>query len=431
VTRPARVKLVPAVGGTRMVPAPDPIAGDYLRLVLRLDQHRPGLVDAYYGPADLKAATDMESLRPATLLAEDAAGLRERLAVEVADPERRDYLRVQLVAIEAQARDTAGEAIPYEELVARYFDHPMPRVDDAVFRTASDELDALLPGDGPLQERLDAWDDRLTIDPERVPVVADFLAGIFRARAADMFGLPDGEAARISMARDQPWAGYNWYEGGRRSRVEINLDLPVRAPGLVDTVAHETYPGHHLEAATKEARLVDGEGRTELTLLSINTPECLLHEGLADLGYRFAVPPDEEAALLQEVFRVAGLRLAGDPAEARAIAEAQVRLGTARLALGGIGGNAALLRHVDGRTHDEVLEYLVTLGRRTRARAEASMGFIEHPLWRTYIFVYREGEALLRRWLERVPEPERPARFARLLAEARSPSSIEAEIGAT
>jgi hypothetical protein len=92
------------------------------------------------------------------------------------------------------------------------------------------------------------------------------------------------------------------------------------------------------------------------------------------------------------------------------------------------GGQIYLLRHVDGRTHDEVVEYLVTLGRRTPARAEASMGFIEHPLWRTYIFVYREGEELLRRWLEQVPEPERPARFARLLAEARSPSSIEAEI---
>ena len=29
--------------------------------------------------------------------------------------------------------------------------------------------------------------------------------------------------------------------------------------------------------------------------------------------------------------------------------------------------------------------------------------FIEHPLWRTYVFVYSEGEALLRRWLDVVP----------------------------
>ena len=45
------------------VPVPDPIARDYILLGLRLDQHIPGLVDGYFGPADLKAAVDMEQLR--------------------------------------------------------------------------------------------------------------------------------------------------------------------------------------------------------------------------------------------------------------------------------------------------------------------------------------------------------------------------------
>jgi hypothetical protein len=75
-----------------------------------------------------------------------------------------------------------------------------------------------------------------------------------------------------------------------------------------------------------------------------------------------------------------------------------------------------------------VVDYLVTVGRSTSTRAEQRLDFIEHPLWRTYVFVYREGEQLLARWLERVPEAERTARFGRLLAEARSPSSIEAEL---
>lgn len=422
--------LVPAVGGTRTVPEPDPIARDYLRLVLRLDQHRPGLVDAYFGPADVKAEADMESLRPPARLVDDAIALGERLEVEVEDPERREYLRAQLAALEAQARDTAGEAIPYEDLVARYFDHRMSRVDDAVFVAATDELASLLPGDSPLADRLAAWDAALEISPENVPVSADHLAAIFRARAGALFGLPDGESCRISMVRNKPWSGYNWYEGGRRSRVEINLDLPVRVGDLVHMVAHETYPGHHLEAATKEARLVDRAGRTELTVASINTPECLLHEGLADLGYRFAVPPADEPALLEELFRVAGLRVADDPPAARAAAGTQARVGHARRMLRGIGGNAAFLRHVDGRTRAETVDYLMAVGGQARDRAEHQLDFIEHPLWRTYIFVYRAGEQLLSRWLERVPEPARAVQFARLLAEARSPSSIEAELSA-
>jgi hypothetical protein len=385
-------------------------------------------VDAYFGPADLKAEADMEPLRPPARLAEDAVALRERLPAEVADRGRREWLRAQLVALEAQARDAAGEAIPYAGLVARYFDHPTVYVDDAIFRAAADDLEAALPGAAPLDERLAVWDAALTIDPEQVPAAGDYLASVFRARAAVSFGLPDGEAARITTVRERPWSGYNWYEGGRRSRVEINLDLPVRAGDLVHLVAHETYPGHHLESATKEARLVDGEGRSELTLHSINTPECLLSEGLADLGYRFAVPPADEAALLQGLFAVAGLQIAADPGAARAAAATQARVGLARRVLRGIAGNAALLRHANGRTRAEAVDYLVTVGRQTPARAEQRLDFIEHPLWRTYVFVYREGEQLLAQWLEQVPEAERTARFGRLLAETHTPSSIRAEL---
>jgi len=83
--------LVPAVGGVREVPAPDPPALDYLLLALRLDQHAPGLVDAYFGPADLKARVDMENRRPAARLADDAAALRGRLGDEVEDDARRAW----------------------------------------------------------------------------------------------------------------------------------------------------------------------------------------------------------------------------------------------------------------------------------------------------------------------------------------------------
>jgi hypothetical protein len=420
---------VPAVGGVRTVPAPDPLARDYLRLALRLDQHRPGLVEAYFGPADLKAETDMESLRAPARLAEDAVALRERLPGEVGDPGRREWLRAQLVALEAQARDVAGEPVPYEAFVAQCFDGAMARTDDAIFHAAAHDLEALVPGEGPLADRLVAWDAALTIDPDRVPAATEHLASIFRARAAALFGLPDGEGVRISTVRDRPWSGANWYDGGRRSRVEINLDLPVCAGDLVRTVAHETYPGHHLEASTKDAVLVEGQGRTELTLMSVNTPECLLHEGLAEVGYRFAVPAADEGALLQELFEVAGLRLAADPAAARAVAEAQAHVGRARDVLRGIGGNAALHRNVDGWSRPDVIDYVVTVGRQTPGRAEQLVDhYIDDPFWRSFIFAYREGEQLLARWLERAPEAGRAARFARLLAETPTPSSIRAEL---
>jgi hypothetical protein len=417
---------VPAVGGTRTVPPPDPIARDYLLLALRLDQRIPGLVDGYFGPADLKARVDMEQLRSPAGLRDDAVALRGRLAAEVAEPDRQAWLDAQLVALETQAAALAGEPLPYLDHVARCFSFAPSRRPDVEFETAAGALDALLPGAGTLADRLEAWDAQFEVRPDRLPAVVAWLVERFRARASSLFGLPEGEDLRVSLVTDQPWTGYNWFDGGRRSRVDLNTDLPVRAASLVHTIAHETYPGHHLEHAWKEADLVDRAGRLESSILLINTPECLISEGLADLGRRFAVPAAEHAGLLVELFERAGLAIAADPAAALEAAERTLDLATHRDALAAIRGNAAILRHADGRSHDAVLAYLVEVGRFAPAIAAKRLEFIEHPLWRTYVFVYAEGEALLDRWLAAVPASARPARFGRLLHEQLTPASVTA-----
>jgi hypothetical protein len=414
----------PAVGGTRTVPAPDPVARDYILLGLRLDQRIPGLVDGYFGPAEIKAQADMEQPRTPTSLRDDARSLRARLATEVADPGRRAWLEAQLVALETQAAALAGEELPYLEHVARCFSFSPPRRPDAEFEAAAARIDELLPGPAPLADRLEAWDRRFEVATDRLPGVIDGLVARFRARAADLFGLPDGEDLRVSLVQGQPWSGYNWYDGGRRSRVDINTDLPVRVPDLISTVAHETYPGHHLEHAWKEADLVDAQRHLEASILLINTPECLISEGLADLGRSFAVADDEAVDLLVETFERAGLSLAADGPAARDAAERVVALAPARAALSAIRGNAAILRHADGHSHEEVRDYLMTVGRVPASAVEKRLEFIEHPLWRTYVFVYAEGEALLRRWVDAVPAGERAARFGRLLHEPLTPSAV-------
>ena len=416
-----------AMGGTRTVPTPDPIARDYVLLALRLDQHIPGLVDGYFGAADLKAQVDMEQLRSATALRDDAIALRARVASEVSESDRSDWLDVQLIALETQAAALAGETLPYLEHVSRCFAFEPPRRDDRDFDAAAADIDALLPGDEPLAERLADWDAQFVIPVERLPTVVERLVARYRTRAARLFGLPEGEDLRVSLVTDQPWSGYNWYDGGRRSRVDINTDLPVRATELIHVVAHETYPGHHLEHAWKEADLVDVRGRMESSVLLINTPECLISEGLADIGAGFAAPDEELVDLLVEMYAQAGLEIGRDPVAARDAAERSVALMVPRRVLVAIRGNAALLRHADGRSHEEVLDYLVDVGRYTRSVSEKRLEFIEHPLWRTYVFVYAEGEALLRRWLDQVPVADRPARFGRLLHEQLTPGAILAE----
>jgi hypothetical protein len=420
---------VAAVGGARLVAAPDPIAAEYLRLGLRLDQHTPGVVDGYYGPADLKAEIDLEQRRAPARLLDDARALAERVGREIDDAGRRAWLGDQLVALQAQAQALAGEPLPYATQVERMMGFAPTIRDDAVFDAAAAVVDEHLPGPGTLEARLEAWDATLEVPVDRLPSVVDWLVDRYRSKAALDFGLPDGEGLRVGLVHDQPWGAYNWYDGGRRSRVDINTDLPVRASSLILLVAHEAYPGHHLEAAWKETDLVDRDGHLEASILLINTPESPISEGLADVGTSFASPLAERADLLVELFERAGMAVAADPVRARDTAERAVELAGAREVLGAVRGNAAMRRHAGGASHEDVLAYLRDVGRFSVEVAAKRLEFIEHPLWRTYAFVYADGAALIERWLEAAPASDRVARFGRLLHEPLTPGRLLAELG--
>ncbi len=408
---------LPAVGGERDVPAPDPIAAAYLELALRLDQRTPGLVDGYYGPAEIKARVDTEQLRPPARLVADAIELATRLESEVADPARREWLRLQVVALETHARLLAGETFGYVEEVTRLFGVGPRARGEAVFAGTVAELDRRLPGAGDVHERLAAWDARWVIPSDRVATVGAWLVGTLRGRAEPVFGLPAGEALRLSLVTGQPWSGYNWYDGGLRSRVDLNVDLPIRGPDLVATLAHETYAGHHLEHAWREAELVERLGHLEASAMLINAPECLISEGLAEVGRRLILDPADEADLLVELTDRAGLPDARDPAAAREMADRAVALGPIRAALRAVDVDAALLLHVDGWGRAEVGAWLERVALLPPERAARKLEFISHPMWRTYAFVYADGAELLSRWLAAVPERDRPGRFRRLLVE--------------
>jgi len=288
-------------------------------------------------------------------------------------------------------------------------------------------LDALAPGRGRLVDRLAAWDAGLVIPVDRLAAVVDALIPRLRDRAAAVFGLPTGDGLRVTLVTGQPWSAYDWYDGGLHSRIDLNVDLPIRAPDLVALLAHETYAGHHLEHAWKEAELVERRGWLEASLVLINAPECLLSEGLAQIGHRFILAPSEEVDLLVEAFSLAGLAIATEPGRARSTAERAVAVRDARSALRAADIDAALMLHAEGRSPDEVGVWLERVAALTSERAAKKLEFLTHPLWRTYAFVYAEGEALLDRWLAAVPAEARAARYRRLLTEPLTPPRIVAE----
>jgi hypothetical protein len=440
-------RLVPAVGGRDEVPAPDEVARDYLLLALRLDQHVPGLVDAYYGPRDLKALVDMENLVLPARLAEDARALRRRVPAEVGQPDRRDWLDRQLIALETHASRLAGHDLSYVDEVARFLDAPPRRLPPDAAAAARAALAGLLPGTGGMAARLVAWEDRFVVPPALVRPLVDLLLPAVRDASMARFAAPDGESLRVGLVTGQPWSGYNWYDGGLRSRVDLNVDLPIRPVALIDVLTHETYPGHHLEHTWKEQRLVRELGRLEASVQLINTPECYVSEGLADLGGSFTLDPATRAGLLQDACRAAGLPASDDDVAAQLAVRSSLR------ELRGLDGDAALMLHAEGRPRDEVAAFLREEALLPPDRAEKRLEFITHPLWRTYVFNYAGGESLLRAWCargdaERAVDPAlagsagtaagaphagptgsaAAARFMRLLTEQLTPFAIAAEL---
>jgi hypothetical protein len=400
----------------------DDLARDYLLIALGVGRLQEGIVDSYYGPPEVAAEAESRAA-DAHQLADGAARLRERAANDP-DPQRALWLDRQLLALETLARRLAGEQLEYIEEVERCFDArptATPAVEyEAVHRT----LDGLLPPGPSLLERIEDRNRQLTIPPDRLAAIADWLVREIRADSDRYFTAPAGESLAVELVTNEPWSGYNWYDGNLRSRVQINTDLPVRASALIPLVTHETFPGHHLEHSLKEQRLVREQGRAESTVMLINTPEAYISEGLAEVGRHYVVDDQRWEELFEGICDRAGIALAAaDAARHRRITDAMD-------GLRGIMGDAALMLHHEHRSSAEVKAFEMEVGLASPDRAEKSFEFISHPLWRTYVFCYGGGEDLLTAWCAGGGDMAgQRQRFFRLLSEQLTPSGLAAEVG--
>ena len=381
----------------------------YLLLGLRLGRHIDGYVDAYYGPAEPAAAVESEELVPAADLADEAASLAG--SVQFDDARRATWLRAQLRGCETTARRLAGEPIGWaEEIEGCYGVRPDP-VPEERFAAAHERVDSALPGDGTLAERYRAWVESHVVPPEKLLDAAHAFEQELRSRTDALVGLPEGEGVDVEAVENEPWSAFNYYLGGRRSRVVINTDLPAHAHFLPELVAHEIYPGHHTEHVWKEALLVDGDGRLEETIFLVGTPQAVVSEGIATTALDVALGDDVDEVAAR-VYREAGVEYDAETSRAvRAL----------RDDLAGLRVNAARLLHLEGRSEGEVCDYLVRWSLNTRERAQGSIRFLTHPTWRAYASCYSAGAELCSRFVG-----GDVSRFRRLLTEQFTTSDLTA-----
>ena len=404
------------------VTAMDDIGESYVKLVLATGLHDSGYVDAYYGPQAWRDEAEAEAPalsairgRATTLLDE-----LDRTPVPASETEalRRRYLATQLGSLVARIDLLNGKRLTFDQESLALYGAVAPQHDDAYFQEILDELEPLLPGNGPLSDRYGEFLTHFVIPPERLDTVFRAAIEACRARTAAHLNLPTDESFVLEYVRDKPWGAYNWYQGGYRSLIQVNTDLPIYIDRAIDLACHEGYPGHHVYNLSLERALVRERGWPEFQVYALFSPQSLIAEGTANYGIEVAFPGESRSQYEREVlFPLAGL----DPSSAdtyHAVQELVEKLGYA--------GNEAARRYVDGKIDaDAAAEWLMRYAMMTPDRARQRMRFIDQ--YGAYVINYNLGQDLVRAYVERRSggDPDRTwDEFATLLASPRLPPDL-------
>jgi len=400
----------------------DDIAAAYLRLTLEIGTHEDGYIDAYYGPPELQKAAAQAPRDKAGLLAATRALMAEidRAARRIADPDERRraaFLRAQLRAAEARLMMMQGTRFRFADEAERLFGVRPQLKPLASYDADLAKIDALVPGDGPLADRVEAYIDRFTIPKDRLQKTFDAAIARCRGRSAAYIPMPADESFRLEFVTGKSWSGYNFYQGGYHSLIQVNTDLPIRLSRALDLGCHEGYPGHHLLNMKLEEKLVKERGWVEFSVYPLYSPQSLIAEGTANYGIDLAFPGTSKADTERDVLMpTAQIPVPSDDRYWQLLTAIDAVSG-ARLTI----AQQYLDGEIDRPTAVALTQkYLLVSAK----RAEQSIGFTDQ--YRSYVINYGLGEAIVRGYVER-GKPTREEmwrRMATIISEPTLPAEL-------
>ncbi|MDI1364563.1 MAG: hypothetical protein PSX79_06790, partial [bacterium] len=305
---------------------------------------------------------------------------------------RKSFLKGQVKAAQTRLAMLAGDRFSFQDEAEGLFGVRPPLKPLTSYNPILARVDKLVPGDGDLAARVDAFQAKYVIPTDRLDAVMQAGIAACKARTEAHIALPKGETFALSFVTGKPWSGYNWYQGGAHSLIRINTDLPIYISRALDLGCHEGYPGHHVLNALLEQKLTQGKGWVEFSVYPLFSPQSLIAEGSANYGISLAFPGPEKVKFEREqLYPLAGL----DPATA----DAYDALMTAKADLAGAETTIADA-YLSGRmTKPQAVAALAKYGLSSTARAEKRLSFID--TYRSYIINYTLGQDRVRAHVER------------------------------
>ena len=291
----------------------DPIAERYVRLALALGEHDDDYVDAYFGPAAWREQAKEEALGlsgitaaadqlVADLVALDPAGAERRVAL------RHNYLLSHTKSMAAVSRMRSGTSLSFDEESKALYGFVAPSFPREHYESAQQQLNELLPGEGSLHERYQAYRQQHKIPEDKVRAVVRAGLEACRERTRQHMKMAEGENFTLEFVSDQPWGAYNWYLGDGQGLIQINLGRPKYLGTSIGLGCHEGYPGHHLFSTLLDTEYRQGRGWVEFSVLPLFSPQGIIFEGSGDYAEKVAFPGAEKAKFLRDVIQpIAGV----------------------------------------------------------------------------------------------------------------------------
>ncbi|HEV8701079.1 MAG TPA: hypothetical protein VGV60_07390 [Candidatus Polarisedimenticolia bacterium] len=392
----------------------DALADDYVRLVLAVERHDRHFIDCYFGPPAWRVEARRGKPRPLPRLLSQAGTLRDAVRAEPVS-ERREFLERQIVAVESGLRRLSGERLAWPELLSTQLDaEPVPFRASEI-RVLHDRLETILPGRGRIADRMGRFYRRCAVRPSRLWGVALDCLRLLRARTDACFALPPNEGVRLRLVRGKPWGAYSRYLGGGRSLVELNADRPQHPAGLLATMAHEAYPGHHTFLALREQVLVRENGWREHAVLVLASPLSVVAEGAACMALRVIMAEPDIREFLRRIFATE-TGASGRDVETYLAVDSAIGLGRDEVTLAMEAGRRAL---EEGATSREIIRFM-TRGGVSPANARSLVPFIR--TYGAYICSYRLGMDLMERYLG--DGPDRIRRYGEVLRRPFTPAAL-------
>lgn len=276
------------------------------------------------------------------------------------------YLGEMIGSLRTMCAWFAGQEVPFPVKVQRLLGVDPRRVPGSVLDDMKRELQRLLADmgyRGELASQVRAFEEDGALTEEEVVSTMRELLGEAAARTHEMvIPLPEFPSIDPVLVRDVRYTAYCDY---RASKIYLNADVRFTRAALKHLAAHEAFPGHYTHLFIREHLCRQGMMPLDGALVVTDTVSSPIFEGIAEQGIHLIdwVEDDRDAA---------GILLA--------------RLRSA------CGLNAAHMIHVQGRTEEEVAEYLRQEAFGQEGWIASRLRFLTSFLRGPFIYAYWRGD---------------------------------------